>query len=216
MKNSDQGSSRPLGDDEYDQEGWPLEALSISRHSYSLALGQDSCWLAQFKELPGYYGEGATIGQALERLRQSLGERPHFRIHHKFRSTRQLEAAIRRKYNARAVAALTRADGLGYNLGGGPGVDASAKARGIGKTVVNEARAELAKALRARDGRLTAGVNKRALQETARAADERAIVELRAAAETPWRLEHAAARAKFPTKKRRISAKVPVSRNSSP
>src|SRR4051812_22146101 len=104
---------RALADDEYDAEGWPLATISLSRRNYSLALGPCSCWLAEFDKLPGYYGEGETIQQALQRLRQSLGPRPHFRVTHDFRRPAKLETDIKRSHRAMAAAAKTRATALG-------------------------------------------------------------------------------------------------------
>ena len=98
-----------------------------------------------------------------------------------------------------AAAATTRADAWGRNLGGGEAVDVTAKAFGVGKTAVNRARGELQKAISSPDGKLFAGVSKDSLYEVARVANEKLELELWMARETPWRLEHAEARQKFPT-----------------
>jgi len=70
----------PLVEADYDHEGHPKGHISLTWRTFCLALGEQSCWLAEYDNLPGYYGEGATVQEALDRLWQSLGCRPHFYV----------------------------------------------------------------------------------------------------------------------------------------
>jgi len=189
---------RELVDEDYDPNGWPLATIRLSFHTYSLLYGPCSCWLAEFEHLPGYYGEGATPYQALDRLKQSLGSPPHYKVSHLFRGKEKLRADVSRHHRAMAAAAETRAAAFGINLGGGAGVDAAAKEKGVGKQAVNKARAEIAEAIRSPDGRLIAGVSRDALHKLAEASVDAEETNLLVAEQAPWRLEHAAARRKFP------------------
>ena len=77
-------------------------------------------------------------------------------------------------------------------------MDVAAKAFGVGKPAVNQARARLNLALTSPDGRHVAGVSKEALEEAVRVAPDQTALELWVASETPWRLEHAEAKKLFP------------------
>ena len=72
-------AATPLSDASYDAAGWPIGQLLLTWHTYTLALGELSCWVAEYKDLIGYYGEGETISAALDCLKQDLGRRPHYR-----------------------------------------------------------------------------------------------------------------------------------------
>lgn len=193
---------RELTDDDYGADGWPLAEIVLTRHTYMNALGRHQCWVAQFKGLPGYFGEGETPSEAVDRLRLGLGPRPHYRVEHKFRSSDELKADIRRKYRAKAAAALTRADGLRRgDLGGGWVVDAAAKRERIGKPSVTEARAKLSEEIDRPDGKLQWNVSAETLETAAASARKQMDIDIWMAEETPWRLDHAVARDKFPTKK---------------
>jgi|GEM_PF-6078947 len=200
---------RALADHEYDAEGWPTFPIDLSWRAYSLALGLQTCWLAQFADLPGYYGEGATIGDALIRLRTSLGPRPHYQVTHKIRTPKKLESDIRRKYKALAVAAVTYGGAWDYGLGAGAALDETAKELGVGKEAVNLARKELQERLTPPPGQFIAGVTKTALATIARPAQrgdqsyegsafDTLEMNIWLVKETPWRLEHEEAQNLFP------------------
>lgn len=203
---------RTLADDEYDAEGWPKFSVDISRQAYSLALGPQTCWLAQFPGLPGYYGEGASIDNALLQLRTSLGARPHYQVEHKIRTPKKLEGDLKRRFKAIAAAAVTIGPAWPHGKGGGEAVDGIAKELRIGKTAANRARRELLEKLSPPPGQSIAGVSKVALAVIARpteirdqpyggSAFEALEMALWVAKEAPWRAEHTEARDMFPDKK---------------
>lgn len=184
-----------LGDADYDVSGMPTGKIALTWRTYELFAGKQSCWVAEIDNLPGYWGEGASVDDALMRLRQSLGPRPHFRVQHEFRTPARLEADIVRKHKALAAAALTFAPGTGLQ-------DETAKTLGIGKSAVTQARKDLAKR--------AAGVSPEAIKVIARyekiggkehvvgVAKQNSQREVQVAREAPWRIEHEEARSKFP------------------
>jgi hypothetical protein len=189
-----------LGADEYDPDGWPKGKLLLAWHTYALALGNQSCWVAEYEDLLGYFGEGSTVTEALDRLRDSLGPRPHYRSAAIRKTPKKLAASVERKHRAMAAAAVTRAPCLGFSLGGGEGVDAAAAQFKVGMPSVRAARKSLNEDLTCSDGRLPMGASKASLDEIARIYPEKMEMELWVARETPWRLEHAEARNKFPSR----------------
>ena len=204
---------RELRNDEYDAQGFPRFTVRLTWRCYTLAVGPRSCWLAEFEDLPGYWGEGSTPESALDSLRQSLGRRPHFRVEHKMRTPTKLRADVERKHKANAAAALTIAARWGLDRGGGDAVDATAKEFSIGKSAVNAARGQLWSALSSPDGEAIGGVSKSAIEKIAWSAGlvnrdgytgvafEHLRLALWVAAETPWRLEHEEAKSLFPSRK---------------
>lgn len=190
-----------LSADEYDPDGHPVDEISLTWRTYDLGGGQRSIWVAQYSDLPGYFGEGSTVDEALKNLWNDLGPRPHYRVGRQQWSVDRKTAFIDRHGKAMAGAALTRADAWGINLGGGAAVEATAKSFGIGKPALDAARARLADAIRpATDGTPTFGLSAEALREVARASLERIELDQLVAVQTPWRFDHAEARKQFPVK----------------
>ena len=209
---------RRLSDDEYGADGWPLFPVRLTPHKYCLALGPQTCWLAEIEALPGYYGEGATHTDALERLLESLGPQPHWQVEHKMRSAERLRRDVERQHKANAAAALTVAPRWGIDRGAGAAVEATAKEFGIGKPSVDAARARLFPALTPSDDQLPVfGASQAAIEAIAHRAAEGADryegvafeareMELWIAREAPWRLEHADAREMFPVETAKMRA----------
>jgi hypothetical protein len=95
-----------LGDDQYDESGWPMGSLSIVWRSFNLAQGPYACWIAEYGDLPGYCGEGASVQEALDNLWQDLGSRPHYRVARVRRNQGEWRRYFNGKHNAWAASAF--------------------------------------------------------------------------------------------------------------
>ena len=191
--------AEPLSDRDYDARGRPIGRLEITHETYNLALGRQWCWYARYTDLPGYFGEGAFPEQALERLWESLGSRPHYRVNRKMPTMHRLQEAVGRKAKAAAAAALTRADAWGSGVGGGEAVAATAASYGIHKEAVLDARARLSAEIDSLDPKSlpVLGLSAETLREAARSAIEGEETDRWVAQQTPWRIFHAEVRRLF-------------------
>jgi hypothetical protein len=201
-----------LKDGDYDEDGWPKGTLKIEHRTYQvldatqvgrtrfedLPLLDQASWVAEFEELPGYTGEGKSIDEALMRLKADLGGRPHYRVaREKPRTIDQWRKHIERKHQLAAAAAAIGAQ----PRQGSDGAAATAKEIGRRKIDVAQAARKFSKAFGEQaDGTWVAGDPAWAAQELKRITDEKIELDVMVAKRTPWRLERAEARAKFPPK----------------
>lgn len=197
-----------LADADYDELGWPIGTISIAHRTYDSIYGPQASWIAEYHDLPGYLGFASTIDDALMRLRQDLGTRPHFRVaREKPRTLHQWQKHIGQKHSLPAAAAgqvvARQAKGLSRPSRGSDGMDAAAKAIGRRKEVAVAAMDEFEGSFgQQADGKWSVGDPVWAAEEMMRVRDTQIELELLAAERTPWLLERDEARKKFPTRDR--------------
>lgn len=182
-----------LGDDQYDEIGWPKGLLSVSWRSFDLLQGPNASWVAEYPDLPGYCGEGTTVEQALQNLWQDLGSRPHYRVKRKRRSEAKWLLHFKSRYNATAAGAF-----IGFSSLSKDTISETAKAFPAKGERIQKANREFVRGFEASDGSIVAGQRKFNAKELRTLADQQIGTMMFAARNVPWRLERQEARDSFP------------------
>jgi hypothetical protein len=182
-----------LGGDQYDESGWPKESLSVVWRSFNLAQGPYACWIAEYGDLPGYCGEGASVQEALDNLWQDFGPRPHFRVERKRRNHGQWRRYFEARHNAWAASAFLGFDSRSSDAIASVARDFPARFQRIQE----ENRAHRA-SFNPLHGRLVAGKRRMETEELQTLTAQKIELSLFVATNTPWRLERQEARDKFP------------------